>query len=188
MPLLATLCHKYAHHASLTFMRISVIITSMSAKKPTKSKPAAPIVNRRARFDYELGDEIVAGLTLTGLEARAAREGHVQLKGAYVTIRENELWLNNASFSIRLNERGKPGARSVDTAPRKLLVHRKQIDFLVAQKKTGMTIVPTKLLTQGRFIKIVVALAKGKKNYDKRETIKRRDIDREHKRSVRLHI
>lgn len=87
-------------------------------------------------------------------------------------------------FSIRLNERGKPGARSVDTEPRKLLVHRKQIDFLTARKKTGLTVVPTKLLTQGRYIKIVIALAKGKKLYDKRETIKRRDIDREHK-SVR---
>ena len=158
----------------------------MPAKKKSSPKTPAPIVNRRARFDYELGDEIVAGLSLTGLEARAAREGHVQLKGSYVTIRAGELWLNNASFSIRLNERGKPGARSVDTEPRKLLVHRKQIDFLTAQKKTGLTVVPTKLLTQGRYIKIVIALAKGKKLYDKRETIKRRDIDREHKRAVRL--
>ena len=88
------------------------------------------IVNRRARFDYELGDEIVAGLSLTGLEVRAAREGHVQLKGAYVTIRGGELWLNNASFSLRQNERGQPNARTVDTSSRKLLASRRQIDQL----------------------------------------------------------
>lgn len=142
-------------------------------------------MNRRARYDYELGDEIVAGLDLTGLEVRAAREGHVQLKGAYVTVRSNELWLNNASFSVRLNERGRPGAQSVDTTARKLLVHRKQIDELVAHKKQGLTIIPTKLLTQGKFIKVVIALGKGKKNYDKRQTIKRRDIEREHKRMMK---
>jgi SsrA-binding protein len=159
--------------------------THMAKNQKSSSKPAAPIVNRRARFDYELGDEIVAGLALTGLEARAARDGHIQLKGAYVTIRGNELWLNNASFSLKINERGNPGARSVDTSPRKLLVHTKQIAELSARKKEGMTIVPTKLLTQGRFIKVVIALGKGKKNYDKRETIKRRDIEREHARMMK---
>lgn len=159
----------------------------MPGKKKSSSKPAASILNRRARFDYDLTDEIVAGLALTGLEARAAREGHVQLKGSYVTIRANELWLNNASFSLKINERGQAGARSVDTEPRKLLVSRKQITELAARKKTGMSIIPTKLLTQGRFIKIVIALGKGKKNYDKRETIKRRDLDREHNRSIKIH-
>jgi SsrA-binding protein len=159
----------------------------MPGKKKPSSKPAAPIVNRRAKFDYELGDEIVAGLVLSGPETRAARDGHIQLKGSYVTIRGGELWLNNASLSHKLNERGKPGARSVDTEPRKLLVSRKQITQLAAQKKTGMSIVPTKLLTQGRFIKIVIALGKGKKRYDKRETIKRRDLDREHMRSIKIH-
>ena len=102
----------------------------MSKKSSAKTKKLATqtIVNRRARFDYELGDEIVAGLSLTGLEVRAAREGHVQLKGAYVTIRGGELWLNNASFSLRQNERGQPNARTVDTSSRKLLASRRQID------------------------------------------------------------
>ncbi len=157
----------------------------MAKSKKSSSKSAAPIVNRRARFDYELGDELVAGLVLTGLETRAARDGHIQLKGSYVTIKGGELWLNNASFSIKLNERGKPGARSVDTEPRKLLVSKKQLTSLAAEKKQGMTIVPTKLLNKGRFIKIVIALGKGKKLYDKRETIKRRDIDREHARLMK---
>ena len=132
----------------------------MSKKSSAKTKKLAmqTIVNRRARFDYELGDEIVAGLSLTGLEVRAAREGHVQLKGA---------------------------ARTVDTSPRKLLASRRQIDQLAARKKEGFTIVPTKLLTSGRYIKLVIALGKGKKRYDKRQAIKQRDLEREHSRILR---
>jgi SsrA-binding protein len=143
------------------------------------------VVNRRARFDYELGDEIIAGVELTGPEVRAARDGHVQLKGAFVTVRNNELWLNNASFSLKLNQKGQVGARTIDTEPRKLLAHRKQIDLLQARKKDGMSIVPTKLLTTGRFIKLVIALGKGKKLYDKRETLKRRDQERDSKRAMK---
>lgn len=156
------------------------------AKSSAKSKKpqAASIVNRRAKFDYTLGEEIVAGIILTGPEVRAAREGHIQLKGSFVSIRNNELWLNNASFSLRLNVRGQTNARTVDTSARKLLASRKQIDQFISAKQQGMTIVPTKLLTQGKFIKIVIALAKGKKLYDKRETIKRRDQDRDTKRAL----
>ncbi len=154
------------------------------AKKSAKSSAPGGLVNRRARFDYELGDDIVAGLALTGPEVRAARDGHVQLKGAFVSVKDNELWLNNASFSVKLNEKGS-GSRTVDTRPRKLLANRKQIDQFAASRSSGMTIVPTKLLTQGRFIKVVIALGKGKKRYDKRETIKRRDIEREHARQMR---
>ena len=156
-------------------------------KKVKKSVKATPtsIVNRRARFDYELGDEIVAGIVLTGPEARAARDGHVQLKGSFVTVKGGELWLNNASFSLKLNERGKPGARTIDTEPRKLLASRKQIDTMAVRRKDGMTIVPTKLLTTGKYIKLVIALGKGKKLYDKRETIKKRDQDREHQRMMK---
>lgn len=157
----------------------------MSQKKKKLVAQPKAVLNRRARFDYELGDEIVAGLILTGPEVRAARDGHVQLKGTFVTIRSNELWLNNASFSLKLNQRGVVGARTIDTEPRKLLASRKQIDSLVARKKEGMSIIPTKLLTTGRFIKVVVALGKGKKNYDKRETLKRRDQEREASRAIK---
>lgn len=153
--------------------------------KPKAKKPAThAVVNRRARFDYELGEEIVAGLVLTGAEVRAARDGHVQLKGAFVGLRNDELWLNNASFSLRLNVRGQANTKSVDTSARKLLASRKQIDRFAAAKQQGLTIVPTKLLTNGRFIKIVIALGRGKKRYDKRETIKRRDQDRETRRQL----
>ncbi len=144
-----------------------------------KKKSVAPvIVNRRARYDYDLGDDLVVGLVLTGPETRAARDGHVQLKGAYVSILRDELWLNNASFSLKINEKG-GGSRSVDTSPRKLLAHRKQIDQLAAEKKQGMSIIPTKLLTEGHKIKLVIAMGKGKKRWDKRQTIKRREQERE---------
>lgn len=153
--------------------------------KPKTKKPnTQAVINRRARFDYELGEEIVAGLVLTGLEVRAAREGHVQLKGAFVSLRNGELWLNNASFSLRLNERSQANTCSVDTSARKLLVSKKQLAHFTDAKKQGMTIVPTKLLTNGKFIKVVIALARGKKTYDKRETIKRRDQDRETRRQL----
>jgi SsrA-binding protein len=156
----------------------------MAAKKK-KPTTARAIVNRRASFDYTLGDELVTGVALTGREARAARDGRVQLKGSFVTIRQtlgkSELWLNNASFSLVLNTKNESDT-SVDTSPRKLLAKRREIDELADRKQTGMTIVPLKLLTQGRHIKLVIALGKGKKNYDKRNTIKLRDQERENKR------
>lgn len=155
----------------------------MAQKKKKQAKPSA-IVNRRASFDYALGDEITAGLVLNGREARAARDNRVQLKGSYVTIRNDELWLNNASFSLKLNSKG-INETSVDTSPRKLLASRKQIDELAARKQEGMSIVPLRLLTQGRYIKVVIALGKGKKNYDKRQAIKKRDQARDTSRLLK---
>ena len=155
----------------------------MAKQKSKQKPPASAIVNRRATFDYELNDDLIVGLVLTGPEVRAARDGNIQLKGSFVSIKDDQLWLNNASFSLRLNEKGQANARTVDTTPRKLLASRKQIDQLQLRKKDGMTIVPTKLLTRGRFIKLVIALGKGKKRWDKRETIKRRDQDRDAKRA-----
>jgi len=156
----------------------------MAQKKKIIIKPKS-ILNKRASFDYALDEDLVVGIALTGLETRAARDGHVQLKGSFVTIKDNELWLNNASFSLKLNEKGNVGARSIDTSPRKLLAKRKQIDDLYARKQSGMSIVPTKLLISGRFIKVVIALGKGKKNYDKRETLKRRDQERDASRAMK---
>ena len=150
-------------------------------KKKTAQQPTSgrAIVNRRARYDYELGDDLVVGMSLTGREVRAARLGHIQLKGSYVSTRNGELWLTTASFSIVNNETGTTNARTVDDSPRKLLAKRREIEQLEAAKKQGMTIVPTKLLTSGRYIKLVIALGKGKKNYDKRQAIKKRDLERE---------
>lgn len=160
----------------------------MSKKKPAPKKSShTPIVNRRARFDYELGEDLVVGIALTGQETRAARDGHIQLKGSFVTIKSSELWLNNASFSLKLNQKGDPSARSIDTSPRKLLAKRKEIDGLAASKKQGMSLVPTKFLTSGRYMKLVIALGKGKKNYDKRQVLKKRTEDRESQRAIANH-
>ncbi len=149
----------------------------MAGKKKVVKKPSA-IVNRRASFDYALDDDLTVGVALTGREVRAARDGRVQLKGSFVTIRNNELWLNNASFSLNLNSKG-INETTVDTTARKLLAKRKQIDELAERKQAGMSIVPLRLLTQGRYIKLVIALGKGKKNYDKRQAIKKRDQERD---------
>ncbi len=123
-------------------------------------------VNRRARYDYALGEELVVGMVLSGDEVRSIRDHHVQLKGAFVTMKDGELWLNNMTL-------GAETAKNV-----KLLATRKQIAALMREKVAGSTIVPVKLLGGGRFIKLVIAVGKGKKKYDKRETIKQRDIER----------
>lgn len=139
------------------------------------------VVNRSARFEYALGEELVVGLSLTGPEVRAARLGHIQLKGAYVSVKTGELILHNASFSVVNNQKGGE-VKSVDDRPRRLLAHAKEIERFTAAKKQGYTIVPTKLLNTGRYIKLVIALAKGKKRWDKREAIKQRDLERERNR------
>ncbi len=159
----------------------------MAAKKSSPKVSPGSVVNRRARFDYAIDakDEIVAGLVLTGMEVRAARDGHVQLKGSFVSLKDNELWLNNASFSLRLNEKGNASARTVDTSPRKLLASRRQINDFTARKQQGMTIVPTKLLTHGKYIKLIIALGKGKKRYDKRQVLKKRAETRDRDRELK---
>lgn len=144
----------------------------------SKKAPLPAILNRRASYDYALGEELVVGMVLTGREVRAIRDGRVQLKGAFVTIRDNELWLNNASFSLVLNTKGE-NETTIDTSPRKLLATRKQIDSLIAEKAAGQTIVPIKMLTGKRHIKLVIAPGKGKRKYDKRQAIKKRDQERE---------
>ena len=155
--------------------------------RTTGSKSNGAIVNRRARFDYELGDTVTVGLELTGAETKAARLGHIQLRGSYVVPKMNaanqraELFLINASFSLATNvpKHSSREASVVDTRARKVLANRREIDQLVAARNNGSTIIPTKLLTTSRYIKLVIALGKGKKKYDKRETIKRRDLQRE---------
>jgi SsrA-binding protein len=134
------------------------------------------IVNRRAKFDYELGDSLVVGLQLSGAETKALRLGHGQLRGAYVTVKDNELWLINAQIN---SAKGVIISESDETRSRKLLAKRKEIDQLIECKKDGRTIVPIELLTQGRYIKLRISVGRGKKRYDKRETIKRRQQERD---------
>ena len=148
-----------------------------------KKQPESTILNRRARHDYELRDEFSVGIMLTGREVKAARSGQVSLKGSYVTVKQGELWLNNASFSVLQTEPGK-SVRTVETGPRKLLANKREIADMMAAKDQGLTIVPLSMSTRTRYIKLKIATAKGKKQYDKRETIKQRDIERENKRAA----
>ena len=131
-----------------------------------KNTPDSVTVNRKARYDYILGDELTVGMVLSGLEVRAIRDHHEQLIGSFVTIRNGELWLNNLTL-------GAETARNI-----KLLATRKQIAAFEREKVAGSTIVPVRLLGGSRHIKLVIAIGKGKKKYDKRETIKKRDIER----------
>ncbi|MCL2038384.1 SsrA-binding protein SmpB [Candidatus Saccharibacteria bacterium] len=145
--------------------------------------PKNNIENRRAHFDYALNDKILAGLVLSGAKVRALRDGRAHLKGAYVAIRHNELWLQNASFHLKGS--GPSDAPIIDTSPVKLLVKKRQLATLQRAKQDGYSIIPTKIITGSRFIKLEIALGRGKKLYDKRETLKRRDSAREADRLIK---
>ena len=149
-----------------------------------KAKTAAPIVNRRARFDYELGETISAGIVLSGPEVRGARLGHIRLTGSYANIKAGELWLTNMSISIPETAQAAVGEKELSTS-KKLLVTKKELAQIEEAKKQGLTIVPTRLFTTGRFIKIELSIARGKKTHDKRETIKRRQQDRDAQRELK---
>lgn len=142
-------------------------------KKKTPSTKL--ITNRRARFDYELGDSLVVGIQLTGAETKALRMGHGQLRGAYVNVKDGELWLFNATIS---GSNGIPISETDQTRNRKILAKRREIEHLIELKQQGRTIVPLEILTKGRYIKLRISAGKGKKHYDKRQTLKARDESR----------
>lgn len=152
------------------------------AKK--KQQTTKQITNRRARHDYELGDSLVVGIELSGREAKSLRMGHGQLRGAYVTVKDNQLWLLNSTIN---GTTGIPISETEQTRTRRLLAKRKQIDELIAAKQQGKTIVPTEMLTNGRYIKLRIAVGKGKKHYDKRQTLKARDDKRTTDRAIKAH-
>lgn len=152
-------------------------------KKSGKKSDSGKITNRRARFDYELGDSLVVGIQLTGRETKALRLGHGQLRGAYVTVRDGELWLVGAQIT---SSSGVPVPENEQTRNRKLLAHAKEISSLIAAKQQGKTIVPLELLTRGRYIKLRVSVGRGKKRFDKRETLKRRQQERDIARGLKF--
>jgi SsrA-binding protein len=148
-------------------------------KKISQSKS---IQNRRARHDYALDDSLVVGIELTGGETKSLRRGHGHIKGAYVTLKGNELWLVNATITgdagIKISEQDQ-------TRTRKLLAKRKEIDNLAQAKQQGLTIVPLEVLTAGKYIKVRIATGRGQKKYDKRQKIKKRDEQRDMDRAAR---
>jgi SsrA-binding protein len=154
----------------------------MAAKPDRKLKVVA--ANRRARFNYEIGETFEAGIALTGTEVKALRQGKATIAESYADSRGGELWLVNANIPEYLQ-----GGRfnHAPKRPRKLLLHKHQINKLAgAVDREGMTIVPLKLYfnEKGR-AKLEIAVARGKKLHDKRETERKRSWERERGRLLR---
>lgn len=148
-----------------------------------KSSTNNSIVNKRARFDYELKDSIIAGIVLTGAETKSLRMGHGHLRGAFANIKDGELWLYNSTINAT-NLNRKHLTPETESRGRKLLVKKKQLAELIAAKDQGLTIIPVRILTKGNFIKVEIAVGRGMKKYDKRDKIKKRDTDRDTARAM----
>jgi len=140
-------------------------------------------VNKRANFDYEIADKYEAGLVLFGHEAKSVKTGHINLAGSFVTIKSagksiSELYLINAHIS--LYAKASTVKAYEPTRPRKLLLHKNEIKKLIGKKQEqGLTLVPLKVYTKRSLIKLEFGVGRGKKKTDKRETIKKREVDRQ---------
>ena len=147
----------------------------------TKIKTIA--TNRKAYHSYFVQDSIEAGISLTGTEIKSLRSGRASLGEAYVRPEAGELWLVNAHiarYEAASNLSHEP------RRPRKLLLHRKQINSLSSRiAERGLTLVPLKIYLKDHLAKVAIALAKGKKLYDKRESISRREMERDMERTLR---
>ena len=140
--------------------------------------------NKKARFDYEILETLEAGLVLQGHEVKAVRDGHVSLKGAYAVVKDGECWLLNAHISPYKKAGPLPGYDP--TRSRKLLLHKKElISLLQRLQQKRLTLTPLRVYTKGRRIKLALGLARGKRVYEKRESLKQRAVDREIERSLK---
>ena len=140
--------------------------------------------NRKARFNYEILEKYEAGIELLGVEVKSVRGGKMSLEGAFVIVRGGEAFLINANIPPY-----QPNNAPKDYDPlrnKKLLLTKKEIATLVgSEKNKSLTIVPISVYNKNRKIKVEIALVKGKKKFDKRETIKRRETDREIRRTLK---
>jgi SsrA-binding protein len=136
--------------------------------------------NRKAYFDYFIDDVIEAGIVLTGAEVKSIRMGKANINDGFARIQKGEVYLHNAHISPYPFT---PPDSSDPTRTRKLLLHRREIKRLIGKtEEKGFTLIPLKVYFRDRHVKVAIGLAKGKKKYDKRETIRRRDQDREMQR------
>lgn len=138
------------------------------------------IVNKRAKFDYELGKRFEAGIVLSGGEAKAVRTGHCDLSRSFAKILNDEAYLINAIIPVT-------GALNYDAGrTRKLLLHRREIAEIQGNsKQKRLTIVPTSVYTKGRLIKAEIALGKPKRKFEKKQTIKIHDVKRDLERELK---
>lgn len=143
-------------------------------------------VNRKARYDYAIQETVEAGLVLTGTEIKSIRAGRVNIRDAYARAEKGELWLFNAHIAHY------PGGNRYNhepTRPRKLLLHRDEIKSFVGKaEERGLALIPLKLYIKNHKAKIELGLAKGKKLYDKRRSIARKEADRQIQRELRRKI
>jgi SsrA-binding protein len=139
--------------------------------------------NRKARHDYHILETWEAGVALLGTEVKAIREGRVNLRDSYARVERSEIWMLNVHISP-YSHRGY--AQHAELRQRKLLLHRHEIRKLVGRTaEKGFTLVPLEMYLKNGRVKVLLALAKGKQLHDKRETIKRREVDRETRAAVK---
>lgn len=153
------------------------------------SKINMPILakNKKALFNYEILEKLEAGIVLSGQEVKSVKNGHINLKGSYVTVQDEEAWLVNVHISPY-----KMAGPMTDYDPvrsRKLLLHKKEIRRILGKlSEKGLTLVPIKVYTKQGRIKVEIGIAKGKKKEDKRESIKKREQEREMRRMMKRKI
>ncbi len=141
-------------------------------------------INKRANFDYEILENFEAGIVLSGQEVKSTKTGHISLVGSYVIIRDTEAWLVGAHISPYKMAGHLPGYDP--TRSRKLLLHKKELLSLVGKiKQKGLTLVPLKVYTKKGKIKLEFGLARGKKKYEKRESIKKREIEKKMREAMK---
>jgi SsrA-binding protein len=140
--------------------------------------------NKRANFDYAISDTYEAGLVLTGQEVKSVKLGHVSLKESFVTVKGQELYLTNAHITP-YKQAGE--IKNYDpTRPRKLLLKKSEIKHLTGKVRIqGLTLVPIRVYTKKRLLKLEFGVGKGKKKHDKRETISRREVERNIRRELK---
>ena len=151
------------------------------AKKKRKATPGDVATNRQASFRFNLLERLEAGIVLQGSEVKSMRQGGVQMKDAYAEVRDGEVWLRN----MHIAPYGPARENHDPERPRKLLLHRREIERLVGKTaERGLTLVPTRVYFNGSRAKVELALARGKDRYDKRQSIKERDTKHEMQRAI----
>ena len=139
--------------------------------------------NRQASYRYHLTDKWECGIQLQGSEVKSLRNGGVQLKDAYATLTEGEVWLHNMHIAPYQHA---PAESHEPERPRKLLMHKRDIERLIGKiQQKGLTLIPTRVYFKGPYAKVEIALARGKDVGDKRQTIKEREMKREMERAIR---
>ena len=155
----------------------------MAKTRRRRAVPGDVATNRQAAYRYNLLERFECGIILTGTEVKSLREGKAQLKDSYATVRDGELWL----IGLYIPPYG-PASRDnhEPERPRKLLLHRREIERLIGRTaERGLTLVPTRVYFSGANAKVEIAIARGKDLYDKRESIRKREMARDVQRELR---